>query len=236
MNKELAVKLDLRFAKSDAETVLSFFINEYGRNLAFSSSMGAEDQVLTDMIWTKYPETRIFTLDTGRLFQESYELMDKIEERYNRRIEIFFPDKAEVEKMVAEKGINLFYKSIDNRKECCHIRKTVPLSRALSGVEAWVTGIRRDQAITRYAAPLVEWNEQYKLLKINPLRDWTQEMVWDYIRKHDLPYNKLHDNGFPSIGCAPCTRAISPSEDIRAGRWWWELPENKECGIHVTRK
>jgi phosphoadenosine phosphosulfate reductase len=162
--------------------------------------------------------------------------MDKIEERYNRRIEIFFPDKAEVERMVAEKGINLFYKSIDNRKECCHIRKTVPLSRALSGVEAWVTGIRRDQAITRYAAPMVEWNEQFKLLKINPLRDWTQEMVWDYIRNHDLPYNKLHDNGFPSIGCAPCTRAISPSEDIRAGRWWWELPENKECGIHVTRK
>jgi phosphoadenosine phosphosulfate reductase len=236
MNKELAEEFDKRFTKSDAETVLSFFIKEYGMNLAFSSSMGAEDQVLTHMIWTEYPDTRIFTLDTGRLFQETYELMDKIRQRYGRSIEIYFPAREDVEKMVSEKGINLFYTNIENRMKCCHIRKTVPLSRALKGVEVWVTGIRRDQAITRYAAPMVEWNDQYKLLKINPLRDWTQEMVWDYIHKNDIPYNSLHDKGFPSIGCAPCTRAISTGEDIRAGRWWWELAENKECGIHVSGK
>jgi phosphoadenosine phosphosulfate reductase len=236
MNKELAEQYDSRFGKSDAESVLQFFIREFGDKLAFSSSLGAEDQVLTHMIWTKHPETRIFTLDTGRLFQEAYELMDKTNKRYGRSIQVFFPSREDVERMVSEKGINLFYDSVDNRKECCHVRKTLPLSRALQGVEAWVTGIRRDQAVTRYAAPMVEWNDQYKLLKINPLRDWTHEMVWDYIRSNDIPYNILHDKGFSSIGCSPCTRAITSGEDIRAGRWWWEQPENKECGIHITGK
>jgi phosphoadenosine phosphosulfate reductase len=236
MNRETGEELDKRFATSDAETVLNFFLKEYGNKLAFSSSLGAEDQVLTDMIWTRFPDTRIFTLDTGRLFQETYDLMEKISQRYNKSIEVFFPDKESIEKMVSEKGINLFYRSIDNRKECCNVRKTVPLGRALIGVEVWVTGIRRDQAITRYAAPMVEWNEQYKLLKVNPLRDWTKEMVLEYIHNHDLPYNILHDKGFPSIGCAPCTRAITAGEDVRAGRWWWELPENKECGIHANGK
>ena len=149
---------------------------------------------------------------------------------------IFFPAKEQVEKMVDEKGINLFYRSIENRKECCHIRKTEPLSRALKGVDVWITGIRREQAITRYSAPMVEWNSQYNLLKINPLRDWTEAMVWDYIKVNDIPFNKLHEQGFPSIGCQPCTRAVKPGEDIRAGRWWWENPENKECGIHVKGK
>jgi phosphoadenosine phosphosulfate reductase len=236
MSRELASELDKRFAKSEAESVLDYFINEYKSKLAFSTSLGAEDQVLTHMIWSKYPEARIFTLDTGRLFQDTYELIDKVHSKYGKRLEIFFPDKENVEKMVAEKGVNLFYQSIENRKECCHTRKTEPLGRALSGVEAWVTGIRREQAVTRYSTPMVEWNDQYKLLKVNPLRDWTEEMVWEYIRKHDIPYNTLHDKGFPSIGCAPCTRAVAKGEDVRAGRWWWEQPENKECGIHVTGK
>jgi len=236
MSKELAAELDVRFAKSGAEDILRFFTSEFKTKLAFSSSLGAEDQVLTHMIWNIYPAARIFTLDTGRLYQETYNLIEKVADKYGQRLEIYFPDNKKVEKLVAEKGVNLFYQSVANRKECCHIRKTEPLSRALEGVEAWVTGIRREQAITRYSAPMVEWNDQYKLLKINPLRDWTEEMVWDYIRENDIPYNELHDKGFPSIGCAPCTRAVSEGEDLRAGRWWWEQPENKECGIHVTGK
>jgi phosphoadenosine phosphosulfate reductase len=236
MNKDLAEIFDKRFASSNAEEIVSFFALEYENKLAFSSSMGAEDQVLTHMIWTKYPGTRIFTLDTGRLFKETYELMEKVSQRYKRSIEIYFPSREDVEKMVSEKGINLFYKSIENRKKCCHVRKTMPLLRALSGVEVWITGIRRDQALSRYSAPVVEWSDQYKLLKINPLRDWTQEMVWDYIKKNNVPYNDLHDQGFPSIGCEPCTRAILAGEDIRAGRWWWETPDSKECGIHNSGK
>jgi len=236
MSKELADELDKRFAKSEAESVLDYFIHEYKEKLSFSSSLGAEDQVLTHMMWTKYPETRIFTLDTGRLFQETHTLIEKVSEKYGRRIEVYYPNTEKLEKLVNEKGINLFYHSIENRKECCHTRKTEPLSRALAGVEIWITGIRREQAITRYSTPMVEWNDQYKLLKVNPLRDWTEEMVWNYIRENEIPYNELHDKGFPSIGCAPCTRAVNRGEDVRAGRWWWEQPENKECGIHVTGK
>ncbi len=236
MSKELAAELDERFAKSDANDVLRYFTDKYKTKLAFSSSLGAEDQVLTHMIWKIYPEARIFTLDTGRLYQETYNLIEKVADKYGKRLEVYFPDNKKVEELVAKKGVNLFYHSIENRKECCHIRKTEPLSRALEGIEAWVTGIRREQAVTRYSATMVEWNEQYKLLKINPLRDWTEEMVWNYIRENDIPYNELHDKGFPSIGCAPCTRAVNKGEDLRAGRWWWEQPENKECGIHVSGK
>lgn len=235
MSKEIAEKLDLQFAKSSAEEVLDYFTREYSGDVVFSSSLGAEDQVITHMLWSEKAETRIITLDTGRLFQECYDLIDKVAERYGRRIEVYFPDKEKVEQMVNENGLNLFYKSIENRKNCCHIRKTEPLSRALQGIRVWITGIRRDQAITRYSTPMVEWNEQYKLLKINPLRDWDIEKVWEYIRKHEVSYNKLHDQGYPSIGCAPCTRAIAQGEDIRAGRWWWENPESKECGIHVVK-
>ena len=236
MSKEIADELNKRFVKSDSQSIISFLIEEYAEKLAFSSSLGAEDQVLTHIIWSLDPDVRIFTLDTGRLFQETYELLDRISQRYGRHIEVIFPASEAVERMVSEKGINLFYKSVENRKECCNIRKTEPLLRALKGVDAWITGIRRDQSITRYAAPIVEWNDEYKLIKINPLRDWTIDMVWDFIRENDLPYNPLHDRGFPSIGCAPCTRAINPGEEIRAGRWWWELPENKECGIHTHGK
>jgi phosphoadenosine phosphosulfate reductase len=177
---------------------------------------------------------RIFTLDTGRLNQETYDCMDAIRDRYGVRVEVFFPDAARVENMVHEHGLNLFYKSVEFRKLCCGIRKVEPLNRALRNLDAWMTGLRREQAVTRADVKKVEIDKEHGgIFKINPLVDWTHKQVWDYVRGNNLPYNKLHDVGYPSIGCAPCTRAITPGEDIRAGRWWWENPETKECGLHV---
>ncbi|OFX88045.1 MAG: phosphoadenosine phosphosulfate reductase [Bacteroidetes bacterium GWF2_33_16] len=230
----LAAKLNEQLKGFTPEKVLWYFIKEYGKNMAFSSSLGAEDQVLTNMICEIDKNTRIFTLDTGRMFPETYKLIEKTNSRYKIKIEIFFPDYQQVENMVHEKGINLFYESIDNRKQCCHIRKIEPLKRAFKGLDVWICGLRREQSITRTSNQLVEWDENNSLLKINPLIDWTENQVWDYIRKHNIPYNDLHDKGFPSIGCQPCTRAIKSGEDVRAGRWWWENPDKKECGLHNT--
>jgi phosphoadenosine phosphosulfate reductase len=178
---------------------------------------------------------RIFTLDTGRLFPETYDLIARTNKHYGINIEIFFPDTAQVEKMVNEKGIDLFYKSVENRKLCCNIRKQLPLKRAFKGLEVWICGLRREQSITRFSTPLVEWDEGNNMIKLNPLFDWTEKQVWDYIKKNNVPYNTLHDKGFPSIGCQSCTRAVKDGDDIRSGRWWWEEPENKECGIHKKR-
>jgi len=175
---------------------------------------------------------KIFTLDTGRLFQETYDLLDITRRKYNLPIEISFPDAMDVEEMVNTRGINLFYDSIENRKLCCFIRKTEPLARALQGMDAWICGLRRDQSVTRQQVKIVEWDSIQKKIKVNPLANWSQEEVWRYIHDHKIPYNTLHDKGFPSIGCLPCTRAVLPGEDIRAGRWWWESPENRECGLH----
>jgi phosphoadenosine phosphosulfate reductase len=177
-------------------------------------------------------ETFVFTLDTGRLFQETYDLIDLTEKRYKVKIKVFFPDPVQVEEMVNSRGVNLFFESMENRKLCCHIRKIEPLKRALMPLDAWISGIRRKQAVTRKKVSLVEWDELNRIYKINPLADWTEDELWDYIRANNIPYNALHDKGFPSIGCMPCTRAIEPGEDVRAGRWWWELPEFRECGLH----
>ncbi|MEZ5197222.1 MAG: phosphoadenylyl-sulfate reductase [Bacteroidales bacterium] len=222
-----------RFNNSSAEEVLEFFLGEFGNKIAFASSLGAEDQVLTHMIASIDPSAMIFTLDTGRLFPEAYDLIERTNSRYKIKMKVYFPNSSKVEEMVNEKGINLFYESVENRKQCCHIRKIEPLHRALEGMEAWITGLRKEQSVTRNNNALVELdNNNHDRIKINPLINWTEKQVWDYIKKHNIPYNKLHDSGFPSIGCQPCTRAIKPGDDVRAGRWWWEMPEHKECGLH----
>jgi phosphoadenosine phosphosulfate reductase len=214
------------------EEVLAFFAERNDGRIAFSTSLGAEDQVIVHMIAGRKLPIRIFTLDTGRLFPETYDLLDITSKKYGVPIDICFPDAAEVQKMVNEKGINLFYDSIENRKLCCGIRKTAPLKKALAGMDVWISGLRRGQSVTRSELQLTEWNEEYSLLKVHPLFDWTEEMVWNYIRLHHVPYNTLHDKNYPSIGCQPCTRAILQGEDIRAGRWWWENPDTRECGLH----
>ena len=232
MHKELIDSLNKKFAQSTPTEALTWFLNEYHGKIALASSMGAEDQVLTDMIVKIDPSAQIFTLDTGRLFYETYELIEKTSLRYKVKIDVYFPDPSKVEAMVNEKGINLFFQSVENRKQCCHVRKIEPLKRAFSGLDVWICGLRREQSTTRTQNEMVEWDEANGLIKLNPLIDWTEQQVWDYIKEHNVPYNVLHDKGFPSIGCQPCTRAIFPGEDVRAGRWWWENPETKECGLH----
>ena len=202
--------------------------------VVFSSSLGQEDQVLTDVIFKNNLPVTIFTIDTGRLFNETYELLDRTNARYKKNIKVYFPEAADVEEFVVNKGINSFYESVENRKECCHIRKVKPLNRALKGAEVWITGLRAEQSNNRHDMPMIEWSEEKKLYKFNPLIRWTYAEMMDYINKFNVPYNRLHDKGFISIGCAPCTRAIEPGEDARAGRWWWETSQ-KECGLHETK-
>ena len=212
--------------------ILSFFNTRYKYEMAFSTSQSAEDQVLTDMICSADPLINIFTLDTGRLFNETYALMDIREKKYGIKIHLFFPESERVEKMVEEKGINLFYETIENRKLCCHIRKIEPLNRALTGIKVWISGMRKEQSVTRKDLELVEWDESRQLMKLYPLIEWNESQVWKYIKENKIPYNELHDQGYPSIGCKPCTRSVKQGESVRSGRWWWELPENKECGLH----
>lgn len=221
-----------QFNKASAEEILSFFLHQYKERIVQATSMGAEDQVLTKIICAIDKSAQIITLDTGRLFQETYDLIAKTNAHFSINIEIYFPDNKRVEEMVRQKGINLFYESVENRKLCCGIRKNEPLKRALHGMDAWICGLRKDQTVTRFYNKVVEWDEQYGLLKINPLINWTEKQLWNYIREHGIPYNVLHDRGFPSIGCQPCTRAILPGEDSRSGRWWWEKEDEKECGLH----
>ncbi|MFW5886339.1 MAG: phosphoadenylyl-sulfate reductase [Bacteroidota bacterium] len=232
MNKDDIKILNKEFKNSSAEDVISYFLGRFKDKITFASSLGIEDQVITDMIMKIDKGANIFTLDTGRLFPETYDLIQKTNEKYGIKIQVYFPSAQKVEQMVNEKGINLFYDSIENRKLCCGIRKIEPLKRAFHGKEAWICGLRQEQSITRFNTNLLEFDESNGLLKINPLFNWVEQQVWDYIKEHDVPYNKLHDKGFPSIGCQPCTRAIENGEDIRAGRWWWEQPESKECGLH----
>lgn len=207
-------------------------VESFRGKIALASSLGAEDQVLTHIIASVDPSVRIFTLDTGRMFAESYDLMDRTSKRYGISIEVFFPDYRQVEEMVNKKGINLFYESIENRKLCCGIRKVEPLRRAFKGLDAWICGLRREQSVTRFNIGSAEWDAGNNLVKFNPLAEWTEKQLWEYIRENNIPYHALHDKGFPSIGCQPCTRAVEPGEDLRAGRWWWEEPERKECGLH----
>jgi phosphoadenosine phosphosulfate reductase len=216
-----------------AQDVVRLACQTFGRQVALSSSFGAEDMVLVDMLMRVDRNARIVTLDTGRLPQETYNVMDAAREKYGARIEVFFPQAEAVQAMVAEHGLNLFYHSVDQRKLCCGVRKMEPLKRALAGLDAWMTGLRREQSVTRTAVHTIDWDESQQLVKVNPLADWTHDAVWTYIREHNVPYNALHDRGYPSIGCGPCTRAVQPGEHERAGRWWWEHPETKECGLHV---
>lgn len=204
----------------------------YDGRIVFASSFGAEDQVLTHMIAGLGLDIPISTLDTGRLFPETYDLWAQTERTYGIRITPFMPDTAEAEKLVLEKGINLFRHSIDERHDCCRVRKLRPLTRMLSGKSAWICGLRSAQSITRRAIRPMERDETNGLVKISPLADWSEEDVWDYIRAWNVPYNPLHDRGYPSIGCACCTRAVKRTEDVRAGRWWWEPSEHRECGLH----
>jgi phosphoadenosine phosphosulfate reductase len=234
VNSESVTTLALRAEPMTARDVLRLALDTFGRKVALSSSFGAEDMVLIDMLMTIDPTARIFTLDTGRLPQETYNVIDATRQKYGATIEVFFPQPDAVQHMVAEHGMNLFYHAVENRKLCCGVRKMEPLRRALSGLDAWMTGLRREQSVTRTAVHKVEWDEGNTLVKVNPLVDWSHEDVWGYIREHNVPYNALHDRGYPSIGCAPCTRAIQPGEHERAGRWWWENPDSKECGLHVS--
>jgi phosphoadenosine phosphosulfate reductase len=232
--QESVSALALQAEQMPAEDVVRLAHARFGRHLALSSSFGAEDMVLIDMLMRVAPGARIVTLDTGRLPQETYNVMDATREKYGARIEVFFPQAEAVQAMVDEHGLNLFYHSVDFRKMCCGVRKMEPLKRALAGLDAWMTGLRRDQSVTRTAVHKIEWDEGNQLVKVNPLADWTHEDVWKYIREHNVPYNALHDRGYPSIGCGPCTRAVQPGEHERSGRWWWENPDTKECGLHVA--
>lgn len=229
-------ELNQQFNGSTPQELLRYFLDEFKGRIGLSTSLSIEDQMLTDMIASLHPSTRIFTLDTGRLFPETYSLIEKTARKYpSIHLEVFFPDATEVEQMVSESGINLFYDGIEQRKRCCNIRKLQPLRRAFEGLEVWICGLRREQSVTRSDMQAVEWDEANKLIKLNPLIDYSEEQVWEYIRANKVPYNQLHDKGFPSIGCQPCTRAVAPGEEIRSGRWWWENPEHKECGLHAGK-
>jgi len=216
-----------------AEELIQWTMDQYGLKAGLACSFGMEDMVLIDMIAKIKGPITIFTLDTGRLHEETYEIMERVRSHYGLEIKTYFPDSRQVEKLVRGKGFFSFKESIENRKECCAVRKIEPLNRALAELDAWITGLRRDQAVTRTETPKVlEDTDHPPLIKINPLADWSQEQVESYIEKHKVPVNALHKKNYPSIGCAPCTRSIDPGEDIRAGRWWWENPEHKECGLH----
>jgi thioredoxin-dependent adenylylsulfate APS reductase len=218
-----------------AQEILTWSIKNFQTRLSLSCSFGApEGLVVLDMMHRIDPRSRVFVLDTGRLPQATHELIDRVRERYDKRVEVIFPKAEDVEAMVRARGMNLFYESVDNRLLCCRIRKVEPLNRYLAGLDAWVTGLRREQGVTRTHTRKLEIDSAHGgMVKINPIADWSQEEVLAYARAHDVPLNRLHQAGYPSVGCDPCSRAIAPGDDPRAGRWWWEHPETRECGIHV---
>jgi len=220
----------------DPVDALSSFANRFPEQIVFSTSFGWEDQVITHMIFTNNLPIKVFTLETGRLFPETYYVWNRTMEMYEKPIHAYYPNSELLEKMVNAKGPSSFYESVENRKECCGIRKVEPLKRALAGNKCWVTGIRAEQSVNRHDMHNLEWDEQNNLIKFHPIYDWTLDQVKEYIRIHNVPYNTLHDRGFPSIGCQPCTRAVQPGEDFRAGRWWWEDQSKKECGLHEAHK
>jgi len=228
------------FESWNAERILGWAIETFHPRLVLSASFGApEGMVLLDLMQRMEPGVRVFTLDTGRLPQATHDLIDRVRDRYGVAVEVVFPDPSEVVEMVRQGGQNLFYESVEKRQLCCRVRKVEPMRRyfATAGLDAWVAGLRRGQGVTRTEAAKVEIDDAHGgLVKINPLVDWSHEQVWEYVREHNVPVNRLHKAGYPSVGCDPCSRAIQPGEDIRAGRWWWENPETKECGIHVEEE
>ena len=223
---------DLGTRSTDPAATLSWAADRFAGGIAFASSFGAEDVVLIDLIARRELDLPIFTLDTGRMFEETYELIDRIRSHYGVKIDVLHPDGCAVADLTARSGFFSFRESLEARKECCRLRKVDPLRRHLRTLQAWVTGQRRDQSETRTRLEVVENDSAFGLVKLNPLAGWSEEQVWQYIREHDVPYNRLHDDGYPSIGCAPCTRAVLPGADPRSGRWWWESPDHKECGLH----
>jgi phosphoadenosine phosphosulfate reductase len=213
------------------EEGLRWLADQFGSSARFSTSLGLEDQVISYWIGNGQMPIEVFSLDTGRLFQETYDVLQLTRTKYKLPIKVYYPDATQLEELVLAKGPNSFYDSVENRKECCFVRKVVPLKRALAGAKVWITGIRADQSANRQAMDYVEWDDAHQLIKYNPLLHWSFEDVEKFVKDNNIPVNPLHKKGFPSIGCAPCTRAIEPGEDIRAGRWWWETSA-KECGLH----
>jgi len=225
----------LRARAQDSISQLQNAVAEF-KNVCYANSLGSESVVLTDLIWSAVPQIEIFSIDTGRLYPETYELIERLQKRYGRALRIYYPDAAKLETWVGEHGINGFRDSLDQRRGCCGTRKVEPFRRAIAGRNAWVTGIRRGQSASRALAAPVEWDREYGLHKVSPLLQWSENEIWEYIRKKRLPYNTLHDSGFPSIGCAPCTRAVQAGEHERSGRWWWERNDSRECGLHPRRQ
>jgi phosphoadenosine phosphosulfate reductase len=218
----------------DMDQTLKLLAARFPGQVVFSTSFSIEDQVITHAIASNATPIILFTLDTGRLFAETYSVWSSTNDKYNTRVKAYYPDRTLLENFINDKGPNAFYESVDNRKECCRIRKVEPLKRALKGQAVWVTGLRAEHSPERKDHALIEWDEANQVIKYNPLLHWTTQQVREYIDKNDVPYNVLHDRGFVSIGCAPCTRAIRPGEDFRAGRWWWEDASKKECGLHAS--
>jgi phosphoadenosine phosphosulfate reductase len=225
----------LRSHAEDSISQLQNAVAEF-KNVCYANSLGSESVVLTDLIWGAVPQIEIFSIDTGRLYPETYELIERLQKRYGRALRIYYPNAENLESWVGEHGINGFREGLDQRRGCCGTRKVEPFRRAVSGRNAWVTGIRRGQSASRAQAAPVEWDREYGLHKVSPLLEWSENEIWEYIRKKRLPYNTLHDSGFPSIGCAPCTRAVQAGEHERSGRWWWERNDSRECGLHPRRQ
>ncbi len=235
MNQVVLNNLLAKVQDKTAAQILEIVIAEFAANeIALASSFGAEDQVLLDMVQKVNPQVEVFTLDTGRLPQQTYDLIEKSQEKYGCSFTYMVPDANELAELLHAKGPNSFRHSVENRKECCQIRKVKPLRKKLSTLKVWICGLRQEQSPTRADIKPIEWDEANGLIKINPLFDWSEEDVWNYIKSEDVPYSELHDLGYPSIGCQCCTRAIEKGEDTRAGRWWWEEPETKECGLHIV--
>ena len=230
---KLIENLSEKTSNLDTESAIAVVYEALGNNIKLASSLSYEDQVLTHMICKFIDSPKIFVLDTGRLHEETYNVLAKTNKKYKIDYEIYYPNTDSIESFVKSNGINSFYESIENRKMCCKIRKTEPLARALENADGWITGIRKEQSVTRENIQLIEYDNQHNIIKFNPLLNWTEKDIIDYVKANDIPYNELHDKGFPSIGCAPCSRAIKPGDDLRSGRWWWESPEQKECGLHI---
>lgn len=224
--------LEAKLSALSAAEGLALIADLFPGKVVFSTSLGQEDQVITALIASQNLPIQIFSLDTGRLFPETLDLLSRTEAKYRQKIKVYYPTTNSVEKLVGEIGINGFYESVENRKSCCFVRKVEPLKRALAGNEIWITGLRAEQSANRSDMRHIEWDEGNQIIKYNPLLNWTFDQMIGYINEHRIPYNPLHDQGFVSIGCAPCTRAILPGEDSRAGRWWWE-DSKKECGLHA---
>jgi phosphoadenosine phosphosulfate reductase len=224
--------LNISIKDKDIKETIQYLCNDHKDKVVFSTSFSMEDQIITHLIFSNQLPVRVFTLDTGRMYTETYKVFSKTIEKYNQPIEVYFPDNKDIEKLMTEKGPFSFYNSVENRKECCFYRKIKPLKRALKGSELWITGLRAEQSENRSKINIIEWDDENKIIKYNPLIHWNTIQIREYIKINQIPYNILHDQGFPSIGCQPCTRKVNEGESIRSGRWWWENNSKKECGLH----